>query len=94
MARDQEAIICPPGVWTQLTNDDVTEITFQIITVPAYIRYTLDETTPTEDFGQYHSLGIGPLKVTMRTLVSLTGAQRVWAMPIGIDKTTIYVDHA
>jgi hypothetical protein len=32
MARNQEAVTCLPGAWTELTNDNVTEITFQVVT--------------------------------------------------------------
>jgi carbon monoxide dehydrogenase subunit G len=40
MARDQERVDCLPGVWTELTNSDVTEITFQVVTGSVKIRCT------------------------------------------------------
>jgi len=40
MARNQEAVSCPPGVWTELTNSDTTDITFQVRSGSIKVRAT------------------------------------------------------
>lgn len=94
MARDQAPIDCLAGEWTQLTNGDVTEITFEVLGYPVYIRFTTDETTPTEATGLKYSTGQGELKKAMSDLTNLASADRVWAMPIGPYPSVVQVDHA
>jgi hypothetical protein len=83
MAQNQTTVTCPAGVWTQLTNSDVTEITFQVQTGSVYIRFTTDTTTPVETRGMQYNEGEGELQKAMTDLTSLASADRVWARPLG-----------
>ena len=98
MAQDQQTITCPDGVWTQLTNADVTRITFQVLSGSVFIRFTTDTTTPTEDHGIVYKRGEGELNELLTELTNLSGADRVWAKPVSIsggtaDQAAVYVDH-
>ena len=94
MARDQAVINLTAGTWTQLTNGDVTNITFQVLSGVAYIRFTTDETTPTEDGGQVWPAPTGVLNIAVSELANLSGADRVWAKPAGGEAASVLVDHA
>ena len=94
MAQDQQTVALTDGQWTQLTNADVTSITFQVLRGQAFIRYTTDTTTPTEENGVHYPELTGELDAAIADLTNLTGADRVWAKPCSADPTTIYVDHA
>jgi hypothetical protein len=94
MARNQEVVSCPPGEWTQLTNGDVSAITFQCIGPDAWVRYTTDATAPTTDMGFLSRTGDGPINRDMSDLTNLSGADRVWAKPKGTSYAFFIVDHA
>ena len=95
MAQDQQAITCAVGAWTQLTNADATNVTFQVISGSVYIRYTTDATTPTATLeGQRYDAGEGKQNTALTDLVALGGAARVWARPIGSDAARVFIDHA
>ena len=94
MAQDQQSINLTEGEWTQITNSDVTNITFQVLTGEAFIRYTTDATTPTEENGVRYQEGQGEMNVALSSLVNLSGADRVWAKPSAAILTVVYVDHA
>lgn len=94
MARNQETISCPVGDWTQLTNGNVSTITFQVLSGVVSIRYTADATKPTEEEGLAYSRLNGELKQSLSDLVNLAGAARVWAKPRGFSPASVYVDHA
>lgn len=94
MAQDQQSVQLTIDAWTQLTNADVTEMTFQVLTGEAFIRYTSDTTTPTESEGVRALEGEGPLQLTLSEQTYLTGAVRVWAKPVSSKACLVYVDHA
>ena len=99
MARNQVQVTCAAGAWTQLTNGDVTNITFQAQDEPVFIRFTTDETTPTEAFGLVYGHGAnvrrGEFNAALTGLTALVGADRVWAKPVAQNRqATVYVDHA
>ena len=99
MARNQEVVTCPPGVWTELTNSDVTQITFQVVFGVAEIRAT-DGTAPSDsDRGYiYRNDGIdyheGELRIDVATLAEASGVDRVFARPLNSRNAKIIVDHA
>jgi hypothetical protein len=98
MAQDQQTITCPKDTWTQLTNADVTAITFEVLSGSVFLRFTTDATTPTEDHGLLYQRNQGQLQTPMSDLTYLSGAVRVWAKPVssggGIaDQAAVYVDH-
>lgn len=99
MARNQAQVTCAAGTWTQLTNGDVTAITFQAQEGDVHIRFTTDETTPTEAFGMVYGMTPGnrqgELNKAISELTKLSGADRVWAKPLDASRAAIvYVDHA
>ena len=98
MAQDQQTITVG-SAWTQLTNADVTSITFAVLSGDVFIRFTTDTTTPTEDHGLPYYEGSGELSKAISGLTSLSGADRVWAKvnPYGNNRepvAAVYVDHA
>jgi len=99
MARDQVQVTCPAGAWTQLTNADVTSITFQAQEGDVFIRFTTDATTPTEAAGIVYGVTPGnrqgELNRSILDLTNLSGADRVWAKPLDVSRAAVvYVDHA
>ena len=102
MARNQAAVTCEPGVWTELTNGDVTEITFQIITGSVKVRCTTGSApSALTDAGYvYHARPADPqqesgeLRVAIADLTATSGADRVFATPINGRKAVVVVDHA
>lgn len=93
MARDQVVLTCPAGEWTELTNADVTAITFQVLAGPVFIRFTTGS-TPTEVKGMVYDDGQGELAKSISDLVNLASADRVWARPVGSSPGEVFVDHA
>jgi hypothetical protein len=97
MAHNQVALTCPRGEWTQLTNADVTTISFMVLSGIVQIRYTAGTTPPTdEDQGWvYQSLNApGEQMKALTALTPLSGANRVWARPNGGSQAVVLVDHA
>jgi len=102
MARDQAAVTCEPGAWTELTNADVTEITFQVITGSVKVRCTTGSAPSSlADPGYvYHAHPTDPqaesgeLRVAISDLAAVAGADRVFATPISGRKAVVIVDHA
>lgn len=95
MARDQVAIECPAGEWTELTNANVATITFQCLRAAGYVRYTVGSVDPGtgEEFGQLANTGEGPLQKNLTELTYLATANRVWVRPAGSAKCVFLVDH-
>lgn len=99
MARNQVPITCPAGSWTQLTNADVTEITFHVLQGDVYIFFTTGETAPVSSTGLVFSERTGVLGKPISEMTDLVGADRVWAKPVAnngsvLDKAVVHVDHA
>lgn len=94
MARDQVSISCPVNTWTELTNANVTVITFQCLAHKVYIQYVNGGATPTSETGQICNTTEGPLQKSLTELVTLSGANRVWAKAVGGTPALVYVDHA
>jgi hypothetical protein len=102
MARNQALVVCPPGVWTELTNDDVSNITFQVQTGSVKVRCTTGSApSALTDAGYvYHAHPTGPqeesgeLRVDILDLTTAAGADRVFATPISGRAAKVIVDHA
>ena len=92
MAQNQIKVSCPAGSWTQLTNADATEMTFQVQSGSVYVRFTTDTTTPTETIGLEYKEGEGELQKLMTDLTSLASADRAWAKPVGGRRAIVLVD--
>lgn len=93
MAQDQQSISVG-SAWTQLTNANVTAITIQPQGANIYVRFTTDETTPTESDGMLLRAGETILNKDIADLCNLSGADRVWAKSAGSDDVSVFVDHA
>lgn len=101
MARDQVAVACEPDVWTELTNGDVTNITFQVISGSVKVRFT-DGTAPAalSDAGyEYHANSTeyqrdGELNVALSNFAAAAGVDRVFATPLNGRRAVLVVDHA
>lgn len=102
MARDQALVTCPPGVWTELTNADVTQITFQVVAGSIKVRATTGSApSALSDAGYvYHAHPAdrqsedGELRIGIADLTATTGADRVFATPINGRTAKVVVDHA
>ena len=94
MAQNQQTVKCEPDVWTQITNADVTSITFMPINGAMMVRFTTDTTTPTESWGIVYQPGYGELQKAISSLTNLSGADRVWCKPFIGRASLVYVDHA
>lgn len=100
MAQDQAQVTCPAGAYTQLTNADVTKITFQALVGNIEIRFTTDTTPPAATLrGIVYRVtpesNQGELNKLLSDLTNLAGADRVWAKPFDDARpAAVYVDHA
>lgn len=95
MARNQALVEVTAGSWVQLTNADVTSITFQVQDGDIFLRFTTDTTTPTEDGGIAYWNATGELSKNLSDMTALSGAARVWAKSQNPrDNAFVYVDHA
>jgi hypothetical protein len=87
---------CPPDTWTQLTDADVTSITFQVVDAASdvKIKCTADATMPADDLGaDTYRYPEGQRAIAMADLGQGIIATRVWAMPI-TRRARIKVGHA
>lgn len=101
MARNQESVTCPPGVWTELTNSDTTAITFQVRSGAIKVRCTTGAAPSSLSDGgyEYHSTpdgenNFGEIRIDLADLSSAEGVDRVFATPINGRKALVTVDHA
>lgn len=102
MAHNQVGVSCPVGAWTQLTNADITAITFQVVSGSVKVRCTAGATPPALDAAGYvyharpagEQTEDGELRVAIADLAIGAGINRVYAQPIGGRSATVVVDHA
>lgn len=101
MARNQEAVLCPVGVWTELTNGDVTEITFQVVSGSVKVRFTTGAApSALSDAGyEYHANSVeyqrdGELRAAVADFAAAAGVDRVFATPLNGRRAVVVVDHA
>jgi hypothetical protein len=100
MARNQVVVECPAGVWTELTNANADEITFQVLAGAVEVRATVGATAPSatdrgyfyrSDGQEYHE---GELRIEIAEFTLAAGANRVFARPTNARPARIIVDHA
>jgi hypothetical protein len=102
MPRNQEKVECPPNVWTELTNSDTAQITFQVIGGSVKVRATTGSAPSSiSDPGYvYHAHPAdrqsedGELRIAISDLTATAGADRVFAAPINGRRAVVIVDHA
>ena len=88
-------ITVPAGAWTQLTDSDITSITFQNIgSNHIMVKATTDGTAPTNYAGAIrYNPGQGERNVALSDLFpGLAGRDRLWAY--ATDATQVVVSHA
>jgi hypothetical protein len=101
MARDQAQVLCPPDVWTELTNGDVTELTFQVTSGSIKVRFTTGAAPAAlSDAGyEYHANATeyqrdGELRAAVTDFASVAGADRAFVTPLNGRRAVVVVDHA
>lgn len=99
MARNQAIVNCPAGQWTELTNADAEDITFQVLAGSVEVRATEDATPPTttdrgyfyrNDALEYHE---GELRVNLNVFADSITAKRMFARPVNGRPARLIVDH-
>jgi hypothetical protein len=103
MARNQALVVCPPGVWTKLTDNDTTDITFQVQTGAIKVRAAVGATPPAtlatpgyvyvarEADPQAPS---GELRILLSDLAEAAGVNQLYATPVNGRPAKVLVDHA
>lgn len=94
MAR-HDTVACPIGVWTQLTSDDATTISFQNIGPSGVqIAATAGAVAPTDLTGSFRCIPGGTeLGLAVSDLApGVTGAARVWAYATDLN-ANVWVSH-
>jgi hypothetical protein len=93
MAQNTDIVLAADD-WTQLTNADITSITFQNKgTYYILVKGTTDATKPTNDDGAVrYNPGQGERNVLLSDLFPGIAAARVWAY--GIKSLEVLVSHA
>jgi len=101
MARDQVAVSCPAGEWTELTNANVTSLSFQVQTGAVKIRFTTGSApSALSDAGYVYHAAAGEyrrdreINVAVASLATTAGADRAFATPIDGRRAVVLVDHA
>jgi len=102
MAQNQARITCPPGTWTELTNSDATQITFQVVTGSVKIRATSGPAPAAlSDVGYiYHARPVdsqgeaGELRIAMSDLSATLSSGRLFATPVNGRTAKVIIDHA
>lgn len=93
MAQDQQRIALNGG-WTQITNDDVTNISFQALGGNVEVHYSASATAPSDsEYGFVYASGDGEQNSELSNLTALSGAVRVFARS-AVRGVSIQVDHA
>ena len=103
MARDQVAVSCPAGEWTELTNANVTNLSFQVLSGAVKIRFTTGSApSAVTDAGyEYHASTVeyepersGEVNIAVASLAAGAGIDRAFAIPINGRRAIVLVDHA
>lgn len=98
MARVQEAIPCPMGVWTEISNSDITAATVQALKGAVAIRGTVGAVAPLTE----PKPGLSPGYVLQATeglrqapAASFgAGVTRLYAYPVSSEDAIVFIDHA
>lgn len=92
MARNQQHIAIGDQ-WRQLTNDDVTHISFQALEGTVYIRRGTQEAPTPYQWGWMFNTGLGRQGISLDQIAFGEG-QRVWARSAHLSRAAVLVDHA
>ena len=94
MARSEDLII-PAKTWTEITNSDVSSITFQnkSASIPMQVQATAGSVQPTGVEGVLYTAGTGEFGLSLPSGFSgVTGANRVWVY--ANQQIEVFVSHA
>ncbi len=94
MARSEDLII-PAKTWTEITNSDVSSITFQnkSASIPMQVQSTVGSVQPTGVEGVLYTAGTGEFGLSLSSgFAGVTGANRVWVY--ANQQIEVFVSHA
>jgi len=93
MART-DTVTLSDTTWTELTNANATEVTFQVKAGAAYLVVTVGATPPSDlDNAMAYSAGQGEAAIALADLAPGTsGGNRLYALANGY--ATVYISHA
>ena len=94
MARSEDLII-PAKTWTEITNSDVSSITFQnkSASIPMQVQGTSGSVQPTGVEGVLYTAGTGEFGLSLSSgFAGVTGANRVWVY--ANQQIEVFVSHA
>lgn len=92
MARNMEIVTAQGAGWVELTNDDVTAITFQVVSGVAEIRRGTSASPDITLRGMVFSFSEGFLQRDLSTIAYGSGA-RIWAKAHAGRFAQVLVDH-
>ena len=100
MARNQEVVVCPAsGAWTELTNANANNLSFQVLDGAIELRGAVGATPPAatdrgyfyyNDSREYHE---GELRISIAEYAAVAGANRVYARAVNGRPAKVLVDH-
>ncbi|CUH99860.1 hypothetical protein [Leisingera aquaemixtae] len=93
MAHEQTPITVEKDTWVQLTNGDVTEISFQVLDGEIELRRGGTAAPGLEARGWIYPGGTGREKLALAD-ISVAQGSRVWAKGRRAANSTVLVDHA
>ncbi|MBI1495415.1 hypothetical protein [Halocynthiibacter styelae] len=93
MAREQEPITVQKGQWIELTNSDVSILTFQVLEGEVEILRSAVQPAGAEKRGWLYGAGEGERAVALDEIAA-TGGARVWALGMSFPDAIVLVDHA
>lgn len=93
MSRTQEKLTIKYGTWIELTNADVTKLSFQVVSGKVYIRRGDTQQPSSNSIGWHYGLREGERDISLDE-ISHTGGARVWAKGESYPNAQVIVDHA
>ncbi|WP_282094296.1 hypothetical protein [Epibacterium ulvae] len=93
MPKFQEVVIVPYGDWIELTDGDVSAVTFQVLEGPVFIRRGDDVKPDSTATGWVYQSEQGERGLALDDLSKSPGA-RVWARGSRVAGSMVMVDHA
>lgn len=93
-ARDQERVSCTAGAWTELTDADVSTITFMVAKGRVRVKWTTGSAPADSDTGGFpYEARQGEKNIAVTDMTATASADRLFAFAEGGDAEVV-VDHA
>jgi len=93
MPKFQEEVVVPYGDWIELTDGDVSAVTFQVLEGPVFIRRGDAAKPDPAATGWVYQSEQGERDIPLDDLSNAPGA-RVWARGSRVAGSMVMVDHA